>query len=317
MDPAGKDRLRLLRFGQGHVELEAGRGTSRRTRLDFGSIRTRPFLKWPGGKQWLAPIAQGLLPEGFQGRYFEPFLGGGALYFALQPRRATLSDVNPELVTAYHALQSDVASVIRELARYPYDRTFFERLRGQRPTTPTAASARLIYLNKTAFNGMYRVNRDGEFNVPFGRYKCPTICPEDRLRSAAEALSPAKLICLDFADAAVAARPGDLVFLDPPYITGHHNNGFRKYNADIFRWDCQERLASVVACLTARNVSVLMTNADHPAIHELYSDLYLTRVERRSLINSSASGRGMAHEAIYTNYPLSLEQVSDAASAGR
>lgn len=317
MGPAEQHQLRLLRFAQGHLEVEAGRRAPLRTRLDFGSIRARPFLKWPGGKQWLAPIAMGLLPDGFEGRYFEPFLGGGALFFALQPTRATLSDVNLELVTAYRALRSDVASVVGELATYPYDRAFFERLRGQRPTTPSAAGARLIYLNKTAFNGMYRVNRAGEFNVPFGRYKRPTICQEDRLRRAAKALRGAKLGCVDFAAAAAAARRGDLVYLDPPYITGHHNNGFRKYNADIFRWDCQERLASVVASLTAKKVSVLMTNADHPAIHELYSDLLLTPVERRSLINSSVTGRGMIREGLYTNYPLSVERIIDAATAGR
>lgn len=285
-------RPELLRLAGGHLEIEVANRSPERARLAFGSIRARPFLKWPGGKQWLAPIARGLLPASFGGRYFEPFLGGGALFFAMQPEAATLSDVNADLVTAYEALRDDVASIIRELESYPYDRAFFEQLRGQRPPTASAAGARLIYLNKTAFNGMYRVNRNGEFNVPFGRYVSPTICQEDRLRGAAMALRGAKIACRDFAEAAAEARSGDLVFLDPPYITGHHNNGFRKYNADIFRWDCQERLAATVTELSARGVAVLMTNADHPAIQDLYSGLHVTCVERRSLINSSVSGRG-------------------------
>ena len=307
-----------LEFGEGFLSVRCGDPESKvRVRIAHASIRTRPFLKWAGGKQWLAPIAGALVPPGFVGRYFEPFLGGGALFFALQPRRAVLSDLNPDLITTYAALRDDVELLIDELSDYPHDRDFFFALRSRQPNVPVLAGARLIYLNKTAFNGMYRVNARGEFNVPFGSYRRPTICQQDRLRDAAKALCAAELRCADFSDATSAAQAGDFVFFDPPYVTGHHNNGFRKYNAQLFSWECQERLKEVIASLTEKQVTVAMTNADHPSLRSLFDSLHVTAVKRRSLINSSAASRGLVREALYTNFPLSAENVIAAAEASK
>ena len=274
-------------------------------------------MKWAGGKQWLAPIAAALVQPGSNSRYFEPFLGGGALFFASQPQCAVLSDLNAELICTYAALRDHVEQLIAELSRYPHDREFFLAIRAKKPRSPVRRAARVIYLNKTAFNGMYRVNARGEFNVPFGTYRSPTICQEERLCRAAEALCGADLRCADFSDATADARAGDLVFFDPPYVTGHQNNGFRKYNAQLFSWHCQERLHDVTQDLVQRGVGVVMTNADHPALRALFTELYVTPVRRQSLINSSAADRGPVREALYTSFRPSTEALFAAAEAAQ
>ncbi len=307
---------RELEFGRGFLAIrdpEANIDTH--VPVNFSSIRARPFLKWAGGKQWLAPIAAALIEPGSTRRYFEPFLGGGALFFAAQPARAVLSDVNAELIHTYASLRDHVDPLVAELSRYPHDREFFLVMRSKRPRSPVRAAARVIYLNKTAFNGMYRVNSRGEFNVPFGSYRSPTICQENRLRAAAAALRNADLRCADFADATADAEAGDLVFFDPPYVTGHHNNGFLKYNAQLFSWQGQERLSDVTAKLVGRGVRVAMTNADHPSLRALFAGMKVTPVRRQSLINSSAGDRGPVREALYTSFQLSTQALLAAAEA--
>lgn len=266
----------------------------------------RPFLKWAGGKQWLAPIADQLLSPNFSGTYYEPFLGGGAIFFALSPSRPVLCDTNEELIATYQALRDDVDSVITLLRRYPHNRDFFEHIRRRKPRTPATVAARFIYLNKTAFNGLYRVNLKGEFNVPFGRYVNPSICQETRLREAAATLMNADLKCVDFEKAVAGASPGDFVYLDPPYITGHTNNGFLKYNAHLFSWEDQKRLSCVARELRNRGISVLVTNADHPAVAELYEDsFHRYRAQRSSLIGGIGSVRSNVYETLFSSYPLS------------
>ena len=273
--------------------------------------RARPFLKWAGGKQWLAPLADRLLPEGFSGTYYEPFLGGGAMFFALSPNRAILSDANAELIATCEALRDDVESVIRTLRRYPHDRTFFEQIRRRRPRTPTTVAARFIYLNKTAFNGLYRVNLKGEFNVPFGSYVNPSICQEDRLRSAAKALNGATMYSGDFETAVARSQSGDFAYLDPPYVTGHNNNGFLKYNAPLFSWDDQLRLSMVARRLRDKGVLVLVTNADHAAVTELYEGFFRYRVQRNSLIGGVGSARSNVSEMLVSSYPLTAMEVDE------
>lgn len=279
--------------------------------LPFPSVARRPFLKWTGGKQWLAPLAELLRPHAFSGTYYEPFLGGGALFFALAPRQAVLGDLNRQLVTTYEAVRDDVAAVIKLLSGYPHDRSFYDQIRMARPQASARVGARLVYLNKTAFNGMYRVNAAGEFNVPFGRYARPTICPSDRLWAANAALQCVELKCADFATTVGRPEAGDLVYLDPPYITGHQNNGFRKYNARLFAWEDQERLASRANELRDRGVYVLISNADHPAILDLYRGWHVLRIERNSLINADVGGRGPVSEVVFSNYALPLPQDTD------
>lgn len=266
-----------------------------RTRL------VRPFLKWTGGKQWLGAIAPLLVPENFSGRYYEPFLGGGSVFFALGLPRATISDANVELADTYRAVQQCPEKVIAALERYPTDREFFERMRTAKPQTLHTRAARVIYLNKTAFNGMYRVNLHGEFNVPFGRYIRNTICDADRIRGAAAALAGATIRAGDFQPNVARARRGDVVYFDPPYITGHRHNGFLKYNAPLFSWADQQRLAQLARRLRDRRVGVIVSNSDHLAVTTLYGGFYRYVVERNSLIGGRGSVRGTAQEVLLTS----------------
>jgi DNA adenine methylase len=295
----------LLEVGFDLVRLRSG-GRGRRVLLEREAYgpQTRPFLKWAGGKQWLVPLADALLPSDFEGRYYEPFLGGGALFFALAPRRATLSDANAELISSYVALRDDADRTIRELRSYPHEKHFFETLRERRPRAPYTRAARLIYLNRTAFNGLYRVSRAGQFNVPFGRYTRPTICNEKRLRAAARALRGVSLSASAFSTAVSRARRGDFVYFDPPYITGHTNNGFLKYNARLFSWPDQLKLAQRVSSLGEQGTRVAISNADHPAVLALYPSLYCYRVARRSAIGGGLDYRGTVQEVLLTNFPL-------------
>ena len=280
--------------------------------LEVFAPAARPFLKWAGGKQWLTPIADQLLSPNFSGTYYEPFLGGGAIFFALSTSQSVLCDTNEELIATYQALRDDVDSVVAVLRRYPHDRDFFEQIRRRKPRTPATVAARFIYLNKTAFNGLYRVNLRGEFNVPFGRYVNPTICQEARLREAAAALMNAELRCVDFERAVAGAGAGDFVYLDPPYITGHTNNGFLKYNAHLFSWEDQKRLSRVAKELQSRGVSVLVTNADHPAVAELYEDSFRRyRAQRRSLIGGVGSVRSNVYETLLSSYPITGIEASE------
>src|SRR5258706_9254381 len=189
----------------------------------------RPFVKWEGGKRWLARQAKHLQPPKWNGRYYEPFLGGGALFFALKPARATISDTNEELIAAYTAIRDDAEGVIRLLSSYSYGEKFFYKLRDRNPQRGRTRAARFLYLNRTCWNGLYRVTRAGKFDTPFGRYDNPTICDRQRIRGASKALKRTSLIVGDFEVCARRARRGDFVYFDPPYITGHKNNGFLKY----------------------------------------------------------------------------------------
>lgn len=266
----------------------------------------RPFLKWTGGKQWLATVAPGLrlVPEDWQGRYYEPFLGGGSVFFSLGVDDALLSDANEELIEAYRGVKESPEDVIAALNGYPHDQSFFEAMRNRKPRTPHTKAARMIYLNKTAFNGMYRVNRRGQFNVPFGRYKNPMICPADRIRQASVALQNAQLVVGDFEDSLAEASAGALVYLDPPYITGHRNNGFLKYNAALFSWEDQQRLARLAVELADRGAVVMVSNSDHDEVTSLYSGFRKYAITRNTLIGGVGSERGPTREALLSSVPV-------------
>lgn len=304
MSPAMERRAAHLRVERGRTTLLPATSTGDLVELERARPAARPYLKWTGGKQWLAAVAPGFVPDSFSGRYFEPFLGGGAVYFALGLEEAVLADLNAELISSYAGVRDAADEVIALLRSYPHDRQFFDAMRTARPQLPHTRAARLIYLNKTAFNGMYRVNLNGRFNVPFGRYKNPTICDPDRIRAASKALKTATLMVRDFEPATCTARPGDLVYFDPPYITGHQNNGFLKYNAPLFSWDDQRRLAKVAVALCERGVQVVVSNSDHPGVGDLYSGFYRYIVIRNSLIGGTGSERGAISEALFTSSPL-------------
>lgn len=271
---------------------------------EIRSQRVRPIVKWAGGKQWLAAAAKSLAPLEWKGRYFEPFAGGAAFFFSLAPDRAVLADSNSELIRTYAALKHDADRIIDLLDSYSYEKKLYYYLRDRRPRSPHRAAARFIFLNRTCWNGLYRVNLRGEFNTPFGNFRNPTILDEDRILAGVAQLKRAVLRVGDFEKTLRYARRGDFAYCDPPYITGHQNNGFLKYNAHLFSWDDQERLAALALRLKLRNVNVLISNADHDKVVALYKGYYYYRVLRRSAIAGDAASRGVAREALLSSYPL-------------
>ncbi len=264
----------------------------------------KPIFKWAGGKQWLAPAAPSLAPAGWKGTYFETFLGGAAFFLSLGPNRAVLSDTNSDLIRTYRALQADPDRVIHELESFSNDVRFYYYLRGTNPRTEYAIAARLLYLVRSCWNGLYRVNKKGQFNTPFGFHANLTICDEYAIEDAAQEFSHATLITGDFEKVSRRARRGDLVYFDPPYITGHKNNGFLKYNSTLFSWRDQERLAKLAVELSSQGVRVLISNADHDAVLQLYKGFRYYQCVRASLIAADSSNRRSITEALLSNYKI-------------
>jgi DNA adenine methylase len=236
--------------------------------------------------------------------YCEPFLGGGSIFFSSEPKRALLADKNRDLIAMYLALQSSVEDVIAHLRDYPYERDFYYKIRSSRPTTPSERAARFIYLNRSCWNGLYRVNRKGDFNTPFGTFTNPSICDAPRLRAANRALSRATLVSADFSAILQFPKRGSLVYCDPPYITGHTNNGFIKYNQHLFNWNDQLRLSRDLHRLAQEGVHVLLSNSLHDAVLDLYRGFHIIPLERNSLIAASAGSRSKTTEALISSFPI-------------
>ncbi len=260
----------------------------------------KPFLKWAGGKTWLIENSEIRFPQ-FPGRYIEPFLGGGAVFFHLRPKAALLSDANARLIETYSALRDDWRSVFEQLQIYQqhHDKEFYYQERARQPDSLCARAAQFIYLNRTCFNGLYRENRRGEFNVPKGTSN-QIFRSVDNFPSISAALSGATLRSQDFAESIDSAEQGDFVFLDPPYTVAHNENGFINYNQKIFSWDDQVRLRDCVQAAVDRGADVMMTNANHNSIAELYENLASPKIlPRSSTISGSNNGRGQSTEALY------------------
>lgn len=257
------------------------------------SIHAKPILKWAGGKSQMLKYILPLIPN-YSGRYIEPFLGGGAVYFALNPDNAIISDSNPELINMYRQVTDNVESVITYLNKYKNDKELFYAVREQVwENLPKAeAAARMIFLNKTCFNGLYRVNKKGMFNTPFGNYKNPVICDEDRLRNASKILSKATLVCGDYLDVLKSyAKSGDFVFLDPPYVPVGKYGDFKRYTKEQFYDHNQIELADEVKRLVNLGCYVILTNSNHPLCRELYSEFKYEVVPTRRSISSDSKTR--------------------------
>jgi DNA adenine methylase len=264
----------------------------------------RAFLRWAGSKRLVLPHIVPHLPKQF-GTYFEPFLGGGSLFFLLRPSKAVLSDISPELITTYKAIRRSTHSVLRHLAGLSPCPSVFYDIRENRSVESFRRAAEFIYLNKTCWNGLYRVNAAGKFNVPYGRPKSDRLIDVDNL-SACGALLRERGIsihCEDFEGITSQAKSGDLIFLDPPYVTGHRNNGFIDYNEVLFSWEDQERLARVARSLRSRGCFVIVTNADHESILEIYQGFKCLRVDRKSTIASHTARRGRTTELVIVGAP--------------
>lgn len=262
--------------------------------------RAIPYLKWAGGKRSMLRHLLLLVPSSY-GTYYEPFVGGGALFFALQPPKAVISDINRRLVRSYVAVRDDVEAVITLLRTYPYEKEFFLKMRAVPidDRSDVEVAAWLIYLNRTCFNGLYRVNRDNVFNVPFGRYANPTICDEANLRACSEALKGVTIAREPFETVLKRAAPGDFVYFDPPYLPISATSSFTGYSPDGFGLRDHERLRDVALDLKARGVHVLISNSAAPAIRDLYADGFeVTEVLANRAINANGEGRGKIPELI-------------------
>lgn len=281
-------------------------------------VKAGPFLKWAGGKGRLLAQYQPLFPQQYA-RYFEPFVGAGAVFFHLQPENAQLSDVNPELVNAYQVIRDQVEDLIETLGTYQHDREFYYALRAQDPEllTPVERAARIIYLNKTCFNGLYRVNRRGQFNVPFGDYKNPRILDVAGLRAAHAALQGVGVTHQGFDAVLAEAKSGDFVYFDPPYHPLSPTASFTSYAADDFGPEDQIRLAAVFRRLDAKGVKLMLSNSDTPFIRDLYEGFHIQQVWAPRAINRDASKRKGVPEVVVTNYaPLQLAAPTGLAVVG-
>lgn len=257
-----------------------------------------PPLKWAGGKRWFAQNHRALLPEKY-GSYIEPFLGSGALFFSELPERARLSDLNEELINFYMVLRDFPLSLQRTLFAHQrkHSSEYYYKVRTSKPRTPVGKAARLLYLNRTCWNGLYRVNMQGRFNVPKGT-KDKVILETDDFMSLSKVLKTADLSCQDFESAIDLAVSNDFLFVDPPYTVAHNNNGFIQYNQRLFRWEDQVRLRDAVLRAVERGVKVLVTNAAHQSVEDLYRGFEIMHIERAGVIAGASASRGKFTEMV-------------------
>lgn len=274
----------------------------------------KPFLKWAGGKRQLLPDLNKYFPESYN-NYHEPFVGAGAVLFDLKPKTAFINDFNNELINTYQVIKKDVDTLIELLKdheqknskEYFYTVREWDRNGTIETLTDTERAARLIYLNKTCFNGLYRVNSKGQFNVPYASYKNPLIVNEDVLIAVSDYLNNNDVTILngDFNQILDYAKKGDFIYLDPPYApVPDNNNSFTSYTLNGFDNTEQERLRDFFVELDKRGCYVMLSNSSVPLIHELYSDYAVTTqiVGANRMINSNGKKRGKVDEVIITNY---------------
>ncbi|MFA6034025.1 MAG: DNA adenine methylase [Myxococcota bacterium] len=260
----------------------------------------RPFLKWVGGKRQLLPVLVNHVPKKF-GTFHEPFVGGGALFFSVMPKKAVLSDTNKRLIRTWLGVRNNVHDVIALLKTYPHTKKFFLSMRSTEIDNKTDAevAAWMIYLNKTAYNGLYRVNRSNIFNVPFGSYKNPAICDENNLLACSEALQDTEILHEDFSKVLTRVRKGDFVYFDPPYVPLSATSMFTGYTAEGFGPEEQLRLRDVALELKRRGVKVLLSNSAAGLVRQIYSDNFeIEEVLASRHINCKAEGRSKITELI-------------------
>ena len=276
--------------------------------LDDDRIEAHPFLKWAGGKAAIARRIAELLPRDARARvYREPFLGGGAMFFHLQPRQAFLSDTLAPLISAYEVVQRNVEALIRRLEELRASHSieqFYEvrdRFNQERQASAVERAAWLIYLNKTCYNGLYRTNKAGEFNVPAGRFTNPGIVEPGRIRNAAAVLARAELSSASFEHLRDAAGPGDLVYFDPPYVPTSKTASFSSYAEGAFTEADQASLAALFRELDARGCLLALSNSDTPLVRELYAGFDLSPVIAPRAISAKPSTRGEVSELLVRN----------------
>ncbi len=269
--------------------------------------KPKPFVKWAGGKRQIVDKLIDRVPKAFN-KYIEPFLGGGALLFALLPKKAVVGDINEELINAYRVIRDNVEDLIHLLKDHErkHSREHYYKIRSldRNKLTDTQRAARFIYLNRTCYNGLYRENSRGEFNVPIGNYKNPTVCDEENLKAISEYLNTAEItiLCGDYKDTLEFARPGDFIYLDPPYVPSSETANFTKYTRYDFRIKDQEELASIFKELDNLGCFVMLTNSDTELVRKLYKGFKIEVVETNRFINSVAHRRKHHRDLIVRNY---------------
>jgi len=264
-----------------------------------------PFLKWPGGKRWLAQKYESLVPD-HSGKYFEPFLGGGAFFFATNPDEAVLSDSNESLINAYKQVRKAPNKIADALAAYQlkHSENFYYEERDCEHESNFWKAVQFIYLNRTCFNGIYRVNLNGRFNVPIGT-KTAVVMPNDNFLAVASRLRRKAIRTCGFAESISEAGKNDFVYADPPYTVKHNMNGFVKYNNKLFDWSDQERLQKCLREASDRGTRVLVSNANHASIRSLYAkDWFQYEVSRSSIISADPECRGTTSELLVSNYEI-------------
>lgn len=275
----------------------------------------QPVLKWAGGKRQLLPEIKKLIPNGFR-TYYEPFLGGGAVLFFLQPRHAIVNDNNAELINMYIVIRDNVDELIQDLKKHHNESDYFYKIRELDRTSkyndlnPIQKASRLIYLNKTCYNGLFRVNKNGEFNAPFGRYKNPNIVNEIVLRAVSNYLNEnhVEFLNVDFEQAVTGSRRTSFIYFDPPYYPISDSSNFTGYTLDGFTKDDQIRLKNLCDMLNNRGVRWLLSNSSSPFIIDLYRDYHIDYVIANRKINSNVDGRGEVKEVLIRNYEVEADR---------
>jgi len=257
-----------------------------------------PAFRWAGGKRRLLSQIVPLLPKKYN-HYYEPFCGGAALFFHLRPSIATLGDKNEDLINCYRQVKNRCEDVIDVLQGFKNTKRNYYEIRKANPQDRVERAARFIYLVELSFNGLYRVNKDGNFNVPYG-YKTKKKFDFDQIRYASKALADVKLVHGDFETTVAQAQAGDLIYFDPPYTVAHGNNGFVQYNEKIFSWDGQLRLARLANELADRGCIVVISNAEHSSIKSIYGNFTSHAVTRHSGIGAAAAARKHISEFVFT-----------------
>lgn len=269
--------------------------------LNLADIQTRPILKWAGGKQQLLKQLLPKVPEQYN-KYIEPFIGGGALFFALKPVDAAISDVNPELVNLYRTAAENVEGLIDALKGFNTDKESYYKMRAvdAAALSDVEKAARTLYLNRTCFNGLYRVNGNGRFNVPYGKYKNPKVCHPEELRAASRLLGQSTIVCGDYKDILRRyAEEGDFVYLDPPYLPISRYSDFKRYTKEQFYEEDHKELAKEVTRLHELGCHVLLTSSNHPLVHELYDGFNPEVFQTRRNINKDGKNRTGEDVVVY------------------
>jgi DNA adenine methylase len=277
--------------------------------------RPKPFVKWVGGKRQLLKQFREMdlyPPHNFNSinsTYYEPFVGGGAVFFDLLPKKAVLSDLNKELVITYNIIKNDIEELIKSLKKHRYKKEYFLKVRAKNVNklTDLEIASRFIFLNRTCFNGMYRVNSKGQFNVPFGKYTNPTICDEDNLRKVSKALQEADITVGDYKKVLDKAQKRDFIYFDPPYYPVSKTASFTSYTKEDFLNKEQIELRDTFLELHKRGCFVMLSNSDTPFINEIYKEIEnegikINKVRAGRAINSNGSKRGKINEVLITNY---------------